>query len=452
MPWLLCSALALFTTQAPSSGAVDGAPTSNGAPASTPVTDDGAPAPTVQDGADAASGTSSAPIDATRAATLEAAVLEVLGRADAPARVAIAPIDDDDAARAGQLLAIIARVVVEERLDAVTPKALDAAAFGDDDDAKAAALAARDVDHVLVAAVRDEAGAVVDLRLVRARDGVVVGRAVAPLDSTTAALSTTKQSVQGGMQSLVDQIALAMESLPGETRYQRLAVLPMTTTATSDESKGLARAVERELSSALVARGFLVVERARLDDVVAAREAELDDAGVMALSRAVDAQALVIGSLAATGASLVVSVRVVSSTNGAVLGTATAEVPRSGAIAAGSPLLEQHTPGESLFRSALLPGWGQLTNEEPVKAAVVGVVVGGLAATTVLVGGAGLITRVSYELGAPFPGQDPADIGQQLKARRELADVLLVAAGGGVVLTAILWSANVVDAYLSADE
>lgn len=447
MPWVLCSALALFTTQAPPSEApeVDHASTLDAA-VTEPSGDDASP------DARAESAPPSTSIGGERVATVEAAVLEVLARAEAPARIAIAPIVDTDTERAARLLALIARVVVDERLDAVTPKALDAQAFGDDDDARSTALAARDVDHVLVAAVRDEAGAVVDLRLVRAKDGAVVARAVAPLESVSASLSTTKQSVQGGMQSLVDQIAIAMENLPGEARYQRLAVLPMTTTATSEESKGLTRAVERELASALVARGFLVVERARLDDVVAAREAELDDAGVMALSRAVDAQALVIGSLAATGQSLVVSVRVVSAQNGAVLGTANAEVPRSGAIAPGSALLEQRTPGESLFRSALLPGWGQLTNEEPVKATVVGVVVGGLAATTVLVGGAGVITRVSYELGAPFPGQDPADIGQQLKARRELADVLLIAAGGGAVLTAILWSANVVDAYLSAEE
>jgi TolB-like protein len=459
-----CVTLSLVTTW-PAAFADDGtSPPAGTAPAS----DDGLEASTTESQppvadpsppADAPSVVEAAPATA-EPETILAAVLDLLARAASPARIAVLPVKDDDSERAARLGAAIARALTAERLEVVTEKTeknVDDTAPEDtvpeDDSARAARLKVLAVDHVLIAEVRDEGGVrVLDMRLVSTADGQRVAQTSLPLTRVESDLSTTRQSVRGGIDAVTDGIARAMERLPGETRYQRLAVLPLQTNALADENKGLSRTVERELSRALIDRGFLVVERTRLDDVIAAREAAIDDDAIPELSRAVDAQAFVSGTMAPAGDKLLVTVRVISAIDGTILGTGSAEIPREGAIALSSDLLEVRTPSEALFRSAVAPGWGQFYNQEPVKGSLVAVAVFGLAAATVVIGGLGALTRLSYELATPFPGDDPAQLGQSLKARREAADVMLLTAVAGAFLTTVFWSGNVVDAYLTAGE
>jgi TolB-like protein len=454
---LLCVSLVLLTTSAQTDG---DEPTREASPPSMAHDDDERVAPgAVSSDADASpNALARARRDGVWSSgaepeTLEAAVLDLLAHATSPARIAVLPVVDDDAVRAKRLAAAIARTLVAERLEAVTEKSLAVAAATDDEPERASRLRDLAIDHALLAEVRDEGGVrVLDLRLIATDRGNVVARSSLTLTRAEAAVLTTRKSLRGGIDVLVDEIAIAMERVPGETRYQRLALMPLQTSAFSDENKGIARTVERELGRALVARGFLVVERTRLDDVIAARESLLDDAALPELSRAVDAQATVTGTLAPAGDNFVISVRVVSALDGTILGTGSAEVPRAGAIALSSDLLETRTPSEAIFRSAVAPGWGQFYNREPIKGSLTAIAVFGLAGATVFFASAGVVTRLSYELAAPLPGEDPASLGQGLKARREAADVMLLTAVATGLLTTLLWSGNVVDAYLTASE
>jgi hypothetical protein len=112
--------------------------------------------------------------------------------------------------------------------------------------------------------------------------------------------------------------------------------------------------------------------------------------------------------------------------------------------------------GGAMFRSLVLPGWGQSYNDEPVKAGVVGATVGTLAATTAVTAGFGGYLRflVYDQIGTRPEDKDrtAAEIADLTVATRQGGEAALVAGAVLAGVTAAAWSLNVIDAYISGTD
>lgn len=388
--------------------------------------------------------------------SVDAVVDEVMARAADAVRVAVPPVVDADEERARALQLRLVRALVDRgREEVVTPAMVErvlgeaaAAALGDAD---AGVLQQLSADHVLFAEVLDAGGQVrLNLKLLHVETGGVLAESSALLDAAATKTSARAKTVRKGVDLAVDQLAEALAKLPGDVRYQRVAVAPLEAQGEAVSSSRVDRFVQAQLGDGLRRRGYLVVERTQLAGAMEqlALGAQLGEASAPELGQMLDAQALVLGSVSEAGDAFVLSLRAVSTEGGAVLGAADAQLPREGVITLASDAVETRTAAEAFFRSAVAPGWGQFYNRQSVKGVAFGAATYGAALGTIGLGiGAGLMAKAYTDYTKP-DGTSPLEAGQQAKQLRTQANVLFTttAIAGGV--TALLWGAGAVDALL----
>ena len=296
----------------------------------------------------------------------------------------------------------------------------------------------------------------VQLRLVLLPAGTVAATESARVEGgaapTVAARAADAASVDVAMRRLSDALAAGFRRLPGNARYERLAVLQFGESGPESKRRELGAVVSAELATNLRRdHGLLLVERARLTQVLG--EMRLGAMGLVdakdapRLGKLADAQALVVGSVADAGDRFLVNARIVSTETAESLADASEAVSAATLVALSSEAVVLRSRGDAVYRSLLLPGWGQAYNRQPVK----GLVIGGLEATA-LVGAlafqlAGASAEHDYRsrVTAAQLGSDPVSQAAALRARAERdyawRNGLLWAAGG-------LWALNVVDAYV----
>lgn len=388
--------------------------------------------------------------------SVDAVVDEVMARAADPVRVAVPPVVDSDEERAHALQLRLVRALVDRgREEVVTPamvqRVLGAAAAASLDDGDAGALRALSADHVLFAEVLDAAGQVrLQLKLLHVESGGVLAESSALLDAEAVKTSARAKTVRKGVDLAVDQLAAVLAKLPGDVRYQRVAIAPLEAQGEAVTSSRVDRFVQAELGDGLRQRGYLVVERTQLAGAMEqlALGAQLGENNAPELGKMLDAQAIVLGSVSEAGDAFVLSLRAVGTEGGAVLGAADAQLPREGVITLASDAVETRTAAEAFFRSAVAPGWGQFYNRQSVKGIAFGLATYGAALTTIGLGvGAGVMAGL-YDSYTPADGTPPAQAGQQAKDLRTQANVLFTttAIAGGI--TAALWGAGAADALL----
>lgn len=254
------------------------------------------------------------------------------------------------------------------------------------------------------------------------------------------------------IRKLSDALAAGFRRLPGNSRYERLAVLPFTETGPESKKRELGAVVTAELATNLRRdHGLLLVERAQLTPVLG--EMRLGAMGLVdpkdapRIGKLADAQALVVGSVADAGDRFLVNARIVATETAESLANASEAVSAATLVALSSEAVVLRSRGDAVYRSLLLPGWGQAYNRQPVK----GIVIGGLEATALagalafhLAGAAAERDDRSRTTAAQL-GSDPVAEAVALRARAERdyswRNGLLSAAGG-------LWALNVIDAYV----
>jgi hypothetical protein len=256
-------------------------------------------------------------------------------------------------------------------------------------------------------------------------------------------------TVRGAVALALDQISEGVEARGQPLRTQRLAVVV-------EAADGPARAqrldafFEAELLRGLTERGFLVVERARLAEVInEVGRGQLDgDDDAPRLGKLVGAQALVIGRVADVGTSFVFSARVVDGDDGRVRSASSVSFPREGLVSLAA--VETRTPGEAAIRSALAPGWGQAYNQQPAKSVVFAVGGYGGAVATVGLGVWTGLGYAAYREATPTPGESRLATDARLAEMLAWTNGLLLGTAviGGV--TAAVWTAGIVDAALDA--
>lgn len=253
--------------------------------------------------------------------------------------------------------------------------ALNEAALGDgaSDGALAEIAGAFGAQAVIVGSI-DKSGADyhANLRAVATGTGAVLASAKASFAAGGAEISTEARTLEAQLRRLSDRLRDGLDRLPGELRYQRIAVLPFETVGPMSQEKQLGLLVASELTTYLRRdHGLMMVERSALAKVM--EELALGQTGVTDPSQTAEvgklagAQGLIVGSVSDAGDRYLVSARVVSVESGTVEVAEETHLPAADLIALSSEAVVLRTRSGSVFRSVLLPGWAQFYNREPVK-------------------------------------------------------------------------------------
>lgn len=261
-------------------------------------------------------------------------------------------------------------------------------------------------------------------------------------------------SVEVAMRKLADRIAEGFSKLPGSARYRRLAVLPFSDLGEESKKRQIGAIVTAELATDLRRdHNLLLVERSQLNRVIdemKLQSAVADDPGQTGkLAALADAQALVIGSVAEAGDQYLVNARVVASETGQTLAAESAHVQAAGLVAVASDAVVLRSRSGAIFRSVLIPGWGQFYNRQAWKGyAFLGGEVA-LFGSALAFHFAGNSAYSQYEkktsradLGAD-PSSEAAALYSKATSRYQVRNGLLIAG-------AVVWVLNIVDAYASS--
>lgn len=250
------------------------------------------------------------------------------------------------------------------------------------------------------------------------------------------------------MRRLADDVARAVDALPGEARYQRFAVMRFDESGQLAKDNELGLLVAAELTSTLRGdHGLLLVEREQLNRVI--EELALGQTGIIDESQSVEVgkvlgvDALILGSVSDAGAQYRVNAKVVSVSTGEVAATAQASLPAADLVALSSEAVVLRTRTGALYRSTLLPGWGQLYNRQPGKAALF---VGAEGASIGLAAAFHLLsnqTQSTYDgLGPEAPQERFDNLRRKIHDQRRFRNAFIYAAIG-------IHALNLIDAFLS---
>jgi TolB-like protein len=293
----------------------------------------------------------------------------------------------------------------------------------------------------------------VQLRVVALPAGNVLASEAAKLDASAKIGSQGRsEAVDVAIRRVSDMLASGLARLPGSGRYQRLAVLPLQEIGPESKKRELGAVVTAEIATDLRQyHGLLLVERARLGAVLA--EVKLGEMGVIdpknapRLGKLADAQALVMGTVADAGDRFLVDVRIVSTETAETLATGSEAIASASLIALSADAVVLRSRGDAVFRSALVPGWGQLYNRQPIKAAVIG------AAAVGTVGAALYFHLKAQKAEQDYQARTTAgalggDPSAAAAALRQDANTAYQRRNGFLWAAAGVWAVGTVDAYL----
>jgi TolB-like protein len=296
------------------------------------------------------------------------------------------------------------------------------------------------------------------VRLVQLAGGGVLGAEVASLPGARSAVAPVAgpqaavPAAAGGLAApvdvavrrLADQLAAGFQK-QADARYKRVAVLGFSETGAESRRRELGTVVSAELATALRRdHGFLLVERARLKEVLGEMRLGamglVDEATAPRLGKLADAQALVLGSVSEAGDRFLVNARIVTAETAETVAASSQAVSAGSLVALSSEAVVLRSRSEALFRSMLLPGWGQFYNRQPVKGWLVA---GG---EVVLVGGAVAAQVLGQSAESKYRKATDTATADAQRRRSESSygwrNGLLIGAAG-------LWALNVADAWLS---
>ena len=194
--------------------------------------------------------------------------------------------------------------------------------------------------------------------------------------STSFAKKKKRQSRKG----LDSQVAKATKSIGTALQVQAgdkglmttVAVLPFKALDKKAKRLDLTSALAELFSNKLSTEpGVISVERGRIEGVIKelkrAKRGELDPKGAAQAGKLIGAQHVLLGSLTTLGSELQISARVVASETGVIVKAVTLKAPRTDFVAFHKDVVVTKSRSGAIFRSVLLPGWGQLYNGDTQK-------------------------------------------------------------------------------------
>lgn len=265
----------------------------------------------------------------------------------------------------------------------------------------------------------------------------------APANSLTTQPSESN-APETRLRRLADHLAAGIRELPGQARYQCFGVLRFHEAGKRTRKEEMGTLVTGLLVAYLVRdHGVPMVERDKIDDVLDELEmgVQLGQIDAQKVGQLANAQALVLGEVSDAGDHFLVTARVVAVDTGRTLLSDAVDLPAHEAIRLSDEALVLRTRLGAMFRSMVVPGWGQYYNKESIKSIA-------FLGTEVLLLSTALGFHISGERDRSRYQQD-LRLTVSYKERGEeklvIRNVLLYVALAG-------WVAGVVDAYLSGHE
>jgi curli biogenesis system outer membrane secretion channel CsgG len=277
-----------------------------------------------------------------------------------------------------------------------------------------------------------------------------------------AAEAEEARGLDARMRRLSDKLARAIKGLPGDHRDQTYAVSAFDEAGEEVTQRRLGVVVGDMLLTNLARdHRFSLTERSQLkavlDEQALAGLGAVDPEKAAEIGKLVGARALVVGDVSDSGESFIVNARVVDAETAKVLAGETAELPKEELIAFSADAVVLRSKAGALFRSAVAPGWGQVYNREPIKAAVFGGSVAVLALTTIGVTTSAVITHGAYTDFTPSDlpagtAATPQNIESHVSGLRESAGLQYTTAATLGGITAAAWALTALEAYLSGTD
>lgn len=252
----------------------------------------------------------------------------------------------------------------------------------------------------------------------------------------------------GEMGRSLQTLAKRLDEQLREKKLEALsvAVMAFAEFGARSKEKKLGYVVQSELNTAFHEKGYRLIERQRLIDILKEEETAqllgaVDDKSAGRIAEMVGADLLVVGSVGEVGARFLVNARVVSAQSAVAVAAAKEEVPSSYLIALSNEAVVLKTKWGATYRSMLLPGWGQFYNEQPVKG---GLFAGFQLLTIGAVLGLHFGARAAHDDYKSYRGDQDT-----MNEKYELAENLLLARNVMFGAIALVWTVNVIDAAVS---
>ena len=249
--------------------------------------------------------------------------------------------------------------------------------------------------------------------------------------------------VQVQLRKLADKFADTMKSMP-DGKYGMIAVMKFGESGKMVKDKELGALVSVELMTYLHKdHGFDLVERDKLDKIMKELSLQqsglIDDSTAAKIGKMASAQSLVLGMVSEVGSDFVVNARLVSVETAKVLVTENISIPIAGMVAFSSDAIVLRTKTGALFRSLVVPGWGQIYNKQEIKGGIyLGLTVAFFATAIVFeLEGNSLVSQYKKST-------DP----EQIASLKKNAEDKYLIRNIGIYCGIAMWAINVVDAYV----
>ena len=269
--------------------------------------------------------------------------------------------------------------------------------------------------------------------------------AAAPAPAATAQQRAAAETAPG-LPAAVDKLAaLITSSLPKSSGEIKIAIAPFANLGPTAHEKKLGEVVSELLVTRLSGKpGIVIIERAQIDQIL--DELKLSMLGLTEGSNAekvgklLGADAMIVGSVSEIGAKFAISARHVDMATSRVMFAKEVQVPQADAIALSSKYVVTKSRGDALFRSVIVPGWGQVYNNQDAKGYV-------FTGVTLGVIGAGLYERMQYgnthnEYMKATTKDKAQSLYDQQSSQYQQSNLLFYIAGG-------IWALNIVDAFIN---
>ena len=268
-------------------------------------------------------------------------------------------------------------------------------------------------------------------------DGAVSERKPQPIQ---APIADRSGSLESEVQVLVTKLVSGMR-LSKDGSLTRVAVLPFENVSRTDEARYLGQVSAALLSSRLGRQPSIIqVERARLDAVLMeidkSKSGKVNSKGAISVGKLLGASNVVLGRVAPSGADYLLTARVVDSETGQIVAIADHSFPRIGLIALSDDIVEVKTRSGAAIRSAVLPGWGQLYNDQATR---------GIVYTTTFIGFltfAATNTLIASQHAERYQQNQPNTVKYREIANEQYANV-----NRALFISAGVWLLAVIDAY-----
>lgn len=274
--------------------------------------------------------------------------------------------------------------------------------------------------------------------------------AAAPADAATdeaVAQTQARRAPESApeLPAAIDRLAATiLQALP-KGKPAKIAIVPFTNLGPTAHEKKLGDIVSELLVTRLSGKeNITIIERGQIDQIM--NELKLSMLGLTEGSNAekvgklLGAEAMIVGSVSEVGDKFAIAARHVDVETGRVAFAREVQVPQAGTIALSSEYIVTKSRGDALFRSVLVPGWGQIYNNQDAKGYVFTGVTLGLV-------GAGVFQRMQSnkthdEYMKATSKEDATKLYDEMSNQYDQSNLLFMIAGG-------VWVVNVVDAFIS---